>query len=347
MILAAVAEARTAGARLEKCADLVEIDTRTLQRWADNPDGEDGRKGPKSEPHNKLTNKEREDVLELLNSPGFRDLSPNQIVPLLADEGRYIASEATMYRILREEELNAHRGRDKPRHSAPPSEFKATGPNQVWSWDISYLKSPHPGVFYYLYMVVDVWSRKVVGWCVHDRECGKLASELVIATVKAEKVDPETLVLHQDNGGPMKGATLKATLEALGVMASYSRPRVSDDNPFSESLFRTLKYRPEYPKKPFESLEHARRWVGEFVAWYNLEHLHSAIGFVTPMQRHEGKDTLILARRRLVYAAARKRHPHRWTTGTRAWSRPDTVTLNPARLTKHTQETDGASKEAA
>jgi transposase InsO family protein len=201
----------------------------------------------------------------------------------------------------------------------------------VWSWDITYLKSPTRGVFFYLYLVVDVWSRKIVGAEVYEEESSELASTLVEQTIASEQADPTQLVLHSDNGGPMKGATLKATLEALGVMASYSRPRVSDDNPFSEALFRTLKYRPNYPRKPFQSLADARRWVAEFVTWYNSEHLHSGIGFVTPSERHNGTDKKTLARRRAVYVAARKRHPERWARHTRNWSASTTVILNPSK----------------
>lgn len=337
MILAAVQEAREAGARLRRCAQVVRIDARTLQRWKIHPTGEDGRKGPNSAPHNRLSDDERKQVLTLLTSAEFRDLSPMQIVPKLADRGIYIASESTMYRLLREAKLLAHRGRARPRQSVRPTELIADAPNQVWSWDITYLKSPIRGCFYYLYLIVDVWSRKVVGWRVHDRECSKLASELVTAAIESERANPDVLTLHQDNGGPMKGATLKATLEALGVLASYSRPRVSDDNPFSEALFRTLKYRPEYPTKPFESLDHARRWVTEFVTWYNSEHLHSGIGFVTPEERHEGLDLNVLAARKVVYERAKARNPERWSGATRVWNNAATVALNPTKQTKISQ----------
>lgn len=241
MILEAVREARSAGASLASCADVVEVEMRTLQRWERHPTGEDGRKGPNSAPHNRLSNEERKQVLALLTSPEFRDLSPNQIVPKLADRGLYVASESTMYRLLHEAKLAAHRGRARPRNAVRPGELVASGPNQVWSWDITYLKSPTRGAFYYLYMVVDVWSRKTVGWCVQERECSELASRLIIRTIHAEGADATSLALHQDNGAPMKGATLKATLEALGVLASYSRPSVSDDNPYSESAVSSSK----------------------------------------------------------------------------------------------------------
>jgi len=258
-------------------------------------------------------------------------------VPKLADIGCCVASESTIYRVLKAEELRTHRGRQKPRQVREVTEHIAISPNQVWSWDITYLRSPVRGVFFYLYLIVDVWSRKVVGWRVEDRECTVMASQLVHDAITFERADPKALILHQDNGGPMKGATLKATLESLGVLASYSRPRVSDDNPFSESLFRTLKYRPEYPDKPFENIEAARKWVAEFVSWYNEEHLHSAIGFVTPMSRHRGTDLATLEDRRTVYEAARRRHPERWSGHIRKWDAPKTVTLNPSKQTKLSQ----------
>lgn len=333
MLLNDVAEARASGARLSACAKVVELDPRTMQRWKQ-PGGErDKRQGPKTRPRNALTDEEKEEVLRVVNGPEYRDLSPKQIVPKLADSGEYLASESTIYRLLKKERLDSHRGRARPRRSVRPEELIATGPNQVWSWDITYLRSPIQGVFFYLYLLVDVWSRKVVGWCVHDRECGELASELVRSSIALEGADPHLLALHQDNGGPMKGATLKATLEALGVMPSYSRPRVSDDNPFSESLFRTLKYRPDYPHKPFESLKSARKWVADFVAWYNGEHLHSGIGFVTPSARHEGAHERILKDRRKVYEAAKRRKPQRWSGATRSWRSDAVVILNPAKTT--------------
>lgn len=334
MILAAIAEARDAGARLSAACHHAGRDARTVQRWLRDGVREDGRVGPTSVPHNRLTAAERRELIEVANSPEYRDLSPKQIVPKLADSGRYIASESSMYRVLKQEKLDAARGKAKPREARRVEEHIATGPNQVWSWDITYLKSPTRGVFYYLYLIVDVWSRKAVGAHVATTECGELASDLVQRAVLAEGADPELLVLHQDNGGPMKGATLKATLESLGIVASYSRPRVSDDNPYSEALFRTLKYRPEYPSDPFQSLDHARKWVDGFLTWYNTVHLHSAIGFVAPVDRHEGNADAKLAQRRVVYEAARKRHPERWSRGTRTWSAPATVVLNPGKRTK-------------
>jgi putative transposase len=272
-------------------------------------------------------------VLELSNRAEYRNLSPKQIVPKLADSGCYVASESTFYRVLRDEGQLAHRGRAKVASSKPPEAHVAAGPQEVWSWDITYLRSDVVGKFYYLYLHVDVWSRKIVGWAVHEAECSELATAVLNTALRTEGIDGRGLVVHQDNGSPMKGATLKATMERLGVIASYSRPRVSDDNPYSESLFRTLKYRPEYPRRPFTSPDEARTWVQGFVAWYNHEHLHSGIGFVTPAERHAGRAEAVLAARRAVYADAYLRHPERWSGATRAWKHPLEVRLNPQKTT--------------
>lgn len=301
-----------------------------MQRWRAQNVGDDRRAGPRTPPPNKLSERERREVLAVVNSPEHRDLSPKQIVPKLADRGLYLASESTIYRILRDQGQMAHRAASKPPTSRRPDELLATAPNQVWSWDITYLKSPVRGVFFYLYLVIDIFSRKIVGAAVHETEDSQHAAELIALACRLEGIDPGQLSLHSDNGSPMKGATLLATLQQLGVMPSFSRPRVSDDNPFSEALFRTAKYRPEYPSGPFEGLEAARAWAGWFVEWYNHEHLHSGISFVTPAQRHAGQDLEILERRRAVYEAARARHPERWSGGTRNWSRVEAVRLNPA-----------------
>jgi putative transposase len=188
------------------------------------------------------------------------------------------------------------------------------------------------GRYFYLYLFMDVFSRKVVGWQVYETESGDLASEVMRDVCKREHIAPGQVVLHSDNGSPMKGATMLATLQALGVMPSFSRPAVSNDNPFSESLFRTMKYRPTYPTRPFENLLAARQWVGRFVQWYNHEHRHSAIGFVTPDQRHMRIDTALLNQRVQVYEAAKARHPQRWSGATRNWQPVNIVHLNPDQL---------------
>ena len=332
MILVWLDDAQGSGARLAPACSEVDLNPRTIQRWRSRGGGDDRRHGPKSTPRNKLSASERQQVLDVANSPEYRDLSPKQIVPKLADQKKYVASESTFYRVLRQENQMAHRGRAKAPSSRPPAEQRATGPGQVWSWDITYLRSPVAGMFFYLHLFVDVWSRKIVAFDVHETESSELASKLLEQALVREGLAQVDVVLHSDNGSPMKGATLRATMERLGVIPSYSRPRVSDDNPYSESLFRTLKYRPDYPRRPFESLAEARLWVEGFVGWYHHEHLHSGIGFVTPLDRHEGRSKAIFEARRVVYEAARRRHPERWSRGTtRVWDAPDEVFLNPVK----------------
>jgi transposase InsO family protein len=303
------------------------IDKRTFERWRKNPDG-DRRRGPLSSPANKLSEQERAEVLRVANSPEFCDKSPTQIVPLLADRGQYVASESSFYRILKAEGMNAHRGRSKPRTHKRPQELLATGPNQVHSWDITFLRTTVAGVFLYLYFVMDIYSRKIVGYTVQSEQSADHASTLIDAVCKAEGIVRNQLTLHSDNGGPMKGATMLATLQRLGVMPSFSRPSVSDDNPFSEALFKTAKYCPLFPSKPFDNENDAMAWAKEFVEWYNNEHLHSGIKFVTPASRHRGDDKVILAKRRIVYETAKAKMPQRWSGVTRNWGHIIEVSLN-------------------
>jgi transposase InsO family protein len=318
----------TAGARQRAASRELGLDARTVQRWRAGAD-EDRRSGPRRHPPSAVSEQQRRHVLALLTSPRFRDLSPRQVVPTLADEGIYTVSEATMYRLLRSERLLTHRASSRPRTHHRPPELVAATPNTVWCWDITYLRAPVRGTFYYLYLLEDLYSRRIVGWQVLDCESAEAAALLVERTCAELKVDSSRLHLHADNGGPMKGATMLATLQRLGVVASFSRPRVSDDNPFAESLFRTLKYRPGFPSRPFRDIEEARQWVSGFVRWYNEQHLHSALNFVTPNDRYFGRDAAILAARHLVYQRARGRHPERWTGETRNWSPAPAVTLNP------------------
>lgn len=328
IILSLVDEACGAGARLSQVCTQIGLSAKTVQRYCKNPDGEDKRRGPKTAPPNKLSEVERKVIISYATSPEYRDLSPKQIVPKLADKEIYIASESSFYRVLKAADLLKHRSGAQPkRHNQPPT-LRATGPNQVYSWDITYLKSSIKGQFYYLYAFIDVWSRKLVGHRVEAYECTELAAELIVEICEREGVLKDQVRLHSDNGSPMKGATLLATLQALGVVPSFSRPKVSNDNPFSESLFRTAKYRPEYPSQPFKRLEHARAWADVFVNWYNTEHLHSGINFVTPESRHDGEDHAILKQRDRVYAQARRANPSRWSSKCRDWSPAGEVILN-------------------
>lgn len=341
MTLQHIDEAVASGARQEAACQTVGLTVRTVQRWRHRSGGEDLRCGPKREPANKLSEPERRKIIKIANSPEYRDLSPKQIVPRLADQGTYVASESSFYRTLHAEDLLHHRERSQPASGYRPSEHAATGPWQVGSWDITYLKSHIPGMFFYLYLVMDVWSRKIVGWAVHDTESKELAADLVRQIAVESGVDLRGWILHADNGGPMKGSTMVATLQKLGVIPSFSRPHVSDDNPFSEALFRTMKYRPVYPTGGFATVEQARLWVHDFVIWYNTGHLHSGISYVTPNDRHAGRDEEILANRRRVYENARRQNPSRWSRDTRQWERIDIVYLNPAK--KENRETQQKS----
>lgn len=285
--------------------------------------------GPKGEPANKLSEAERSKMVDTANSSEYRDLSPKQFVPDLADQGIYIASESSFYRVLHDEKLMQHRSRAKPATGHRPDPYVATGPWQVASWDITYLKTHVAGAYFYLYMVIDVWSRKIVGWEVHETECMKRAAMLIENIERTSDFDLSGWVLHADNGSPMRGSTMVATLQRLGAIASFSRPGVSDDNAYSESLFRTLKYRPGYPTSGFATIEDARAWVEGFVLWYNTEHLHSGIRYVTPEDRHSGRDLEVLANREQVYQAARAKNPARWSGACRNWDPIEKVRLNP------------------
>ena len=331
--LTLVREAQAAGARKEMACELLGIDVRTVVRWETKP--EDGRKGPLTKPANAFTAEERAKVLAIANSAPYANLPPGQIVPTLADLGIYVGSESTFYRIFKSESLLTHRSKSQPRKHVKPEALIATGPNQIWSWDITYLRANIKGEFYYLYLPMDIFSRLIVHWEIHDRESAELASDMITTACEKQGIKRYQLKLHADNGGSMKGATMLATLQWLGVVPSFSRPSVSDDNPFSEALFKTLKYCPAYPEGGrFESIEAAKAWVEKFVHWYNHIHLHSGINWVTPASRHASADQAILDQRKTVYEAARKQNPTRWSKQTRDWSRENVVELNPGRSTK-------------
>jgi transposase InsO family protein len=328
MTLSLMDDAVAAGARLDKACEVLGLSVRTLERWRKDEACTDRRTGPQHAPLHQLTEAEKAAILDIANSPEFRDKSPKQIVPTLADRGEYIASEASFYRVLREHDLLAHRGHARPKTASRPKELVASAPNQVWCWDITYMRAPVRGSFYFLYLIVDVFSRKIMSATVEHEESQGLAADMIERASREHRVPADTLVLHADNGGPMKGSTMVATLQRLGIVPSFSRPRVSDDNAYAEALFKTLKYRPAYPRKPFTSIDEARLWVEDFVRWYNGEHLHSAIRYVTPDDRHAGRDVAILAARRAVYRAARSRTPRRWSGEIRNWNPVREVALN-------------------
>lgn len=332
-LLKMVDDAVKEGVRKETACELYGVALRTLQRWENSPEETDQRKGPNSNP-NQLTEEERSEIVRIVNSKEYVDLTVPQIVPKLADEGRYVASESTFYRVMREEKLLTHRRKSFPPKQREPGRAVAERSNEIWSWDISYLRGPTRGKYYYLYLIMDIYSRKIVGWEVHREESSDLSSLLVEESLLKENAVGKVKIVHSDNGSPMKGATMLATLQKLGVMASFSRPSVSNDNAYSESLFKTLKYVPEYPTEGFKSLEEAQKWIRKFVNWYNTQHLHSGIKYVTPESRHTGEEKKILEARSEVYECAKKRNPSRWSGKTRNWERVEEVYLNPVKVEK-------------
>jgi putative transposase len=324
-------EAVDAGARQSSACEIIGLPARTLQRWRQSPEQGDRRPERVQSPPNQLTDLERQRILNIVNSPEFGQQSPCQIVPQLADRGTWVGSESTIYRLLRSVGQIKHRASSNAPVWKKPEPLRATAPNQLYSWDITYLPTAVRGRHYYLYMFLDIFSRKAVGWAVYENELSDLAADVVRDVCSREKIQPGQVVLHSDNGNAMKGASMLAMLQELGVARSLSRPAVSNDNPYSESQFKTLKSHPTYPRKPFADLTQAREWVARFVHWYNEVHRHSAIGFVTPSQRHAGLDVKILKHREEVYKAARLRNPTRWSAETRNWTRVDVVHLNPAK----------------
>lgn len=330
MIEAALTQALQDGARLRAACQVIGVSARTIQRWKRRPNGDDRRCGPHHRPSHALTVHEEAQVLAVMTSAAYSHLSPKQLVPRLADEGRYLASESTMYRLKHRIGLGARR-RPLLRTGVTRATtvHRAVRPNQVWSWDITYLPTVIRGRFLRLYLVMDVWSRRIMGWEVHDDERADRAAALIQRICADSGVDPRGLVLHSDNGQAMRGNTMIATLQWLGIVPSFSRPHVCNDNPYSEALFRTLKNTPAYPQLPFASRDAACQWVARFVTWYNAEHRHSAIRYVTPDQRHRGRDIAILAARQRLYEHARQRAPQRWSREIRNWNPVTLVVLNP------------------
>jgi putative transposase len=332
-VMALIADAVKAGARQDSACAAISFSERTLQRWQRDVFRGDQRPARVQAPNNRLSVLERGQLLAVANCAEFANLPPCQIVPRLVDQGIYLASESTFRRVLKDAKQSGHRGAERPAQiRSKPRALTATAPGQLYSWDITYLPTPVKGVYFYLYLFMDIFSRKIVGWQIYDVESSELAGDVVRDICARENIAPDQVVLHSDNGSPMKGATMLATLQALGVMPSFSRPSVSNDNPFSESLFKTLKYRPAYPRTAFDSLLAARQWVGSFVHWYNHEHRHSAIQFVTPAQRHAGLDEALLRKRDEVYRAAKAAHPERWSGDTRNWRPVSVVHLNPEKI---------------
>ncbi|MFL9989667.1 IS3 family transposase, partial [Paraburkholderia sediminicola] len=305
-------EAVQQGARRARACEQLGISVRSVQRWREAP--QDGRTlATRQAPANKLSQAERQAVLDAANRPAYASLTPHQIVPKLADEGVYLASESTFYRVLKAAGQGQRRGRAKAPQRRTLTTHCADGPNQVWCWDITWMPTTVRGRYFYWYMMKDIYSRKLVMNEVWEQESAEHASVLLAKGCLREGIAGRPLVLHSDNGSAMKGATMRAAMIDLGVQPSFSRPRVSNDNAFAESLFRTAKYCPLWPEQPFDTLEAAREWVQRFVQWYNEEHCHSGLKYVSPGQRHRGEASDLLARRRVLYRSARMQNPARWS----------------------------------
>jgi len=321
------------GARQQVACAMMGIATTTLRRWKPALNKavriDQRPHAIRPAPANSLNDLERQRILSTCNEPDYCNVPPSQIVPRLADQGIYLASESSFYRVLKSAGQLQHRGRAKRKQSHTPTTHRAAKPNDVWMWDITYLPTRTIGQHYYLYMIEDLYSRCGVHWEVHEGESGEMASKLISQAVLKCCKSGERPVLHSDNGSPMKSFTMRAKLEALGIKPSYSRPRVSNDNPYIESMFRTVKYCPQWPSQGFANIESARDWVASFMRWYNEEHRHSALRFVTPGQRYRGEDRALLEKRRTVYQAAKARNPNRWSGDTRNWRPIGNVALNP------------------
>jgi putative transposase len=279
--------------------------------WARQPKGNPS---PRPTPQRALNPQEKAAVHQTLNRERFWDCSPREVYASLLDEGIYLCHWRTMYRILEEHgEVQERRHQlQHPVYSKP--ELLATAPNQVWSWDITKLKGPFTWVYYYLYVILDIFSRYVVGWMIADCESGELAKELIMATCAKEGIDPDQLTLHSDRGSPMQSKTVGQLLVNLGVSKSLSRPYTANDNPYSEAQFKTMKYRPGYPDR-FDTPEHSRVWARDFFHWYNHEHHHTGLGLMTPAMVHHGLAEIVYAHRQQVLRAAYKAHPERFVRG--------------------------------
>ena len=287
------------------------------------------REQPKAAPSRSLSETEKREVRELLNAPRFVDQAPREVYASLLDEGRYLCSVHTMYRILAEQDQVRER-RDQLRHpNYTKPELLATAPNQVWSWDITKLLGPVKWSYFYLYSVLDIYSRYVVGWMIALQEAGHLAEALIAETCQRQAIGPGQLTLHADRGKPMLSKPLAFLLADLGVTKSHSRPYTSDDNPFSEAQFKTMKYRPDYPER-FGSLLEARDWGQDFFRWYNFEHHHTALGLLTPAAVHFGRAAEIRQQRQIVLQTAYDQHPERFVRGLpHPAALPEAVWINP------------------
>jgi putative transposase len=269
---------------------------------------------PRPTPQRALSQEEKTQVRQALNSERFQDSAPRQVYATLLDEGIYYCSWRTMYRILDEhQEVRERRNQLRhPKYVKP--ELLATNPNMLWSWDLTKLRGPVKWTYYYLYTILDVFSRYVVGWMIAERESATLAQQLIRTTCDKQGIQPGQLTVHADRGSSMRSKTVALLLADLGVTKTHSRPHISNDNPFSESQFKTMKYRPTYPER-FGSIQDARIWARSFFRWYNHDHHHTALGLMTPAVVHYGQAEAVIEQRQQVLQAAYEAHPERFVRG--------------------------------
>lgn len=298
------------------------------------------------QPGHALSEEERAQVRAVLNSERFMDQSAREVYATLLDEGEYLCHWRTMYRVLEEHQEVRERRRLRKHPAYQQPQLRATGPNEVWSWDITLLRGPAGG-FYYLYKILDIYSRYIVGWMIAECESAALAEELVAATCAKQQIAADQLTLHADRGSPMRAQTMAQLLINLGVAKSHSRPYTPNDNPFIEAQFKTMKERPDYPQQ-FQSIQEAQQWARTFVAWYNNEHHHVALGLMTPAVVHYGQVEQVRAQRQQVLDAAYARHPERFRNGRPVVPNvPKEVWINPPVDTAFSGTADGNAQPGA
>jgi putative transposase len=327
-----VSEAMKKGATQEKACRETGVSARTYRRWRDQ--GADRRPtAVRPKPANALTEEERAEIIRVANNPENASKTPAEIVVDLADGGTYLASESSFYRVLDAHRQKVRRGRARaPKAKAAAVTHLAVAPRQVWVWDITWLPSKVAGIFFKLYIIMDLYSRKIIAWEVWEEENAAHSEQLLRRAALAENIAVNTVkvVLHGDNGSPLRAGTVLALMYSLGITPSHSRPRVSNDNAHAEALFRTAKYHPTMLPAGFDSLESARQWAASFVQWYNHVHKHKSLNFVTPHHKHIGVDGALLAKRDQLYQKCRDKNPRRWIKGnTRDWTPVLSTALNP------------------
>jgi len=323
-LIVLIDEAIAAGARQFRACEVIGLDERRLRRWRLS-DG-DGRTGGYRASDQALTEAEKDGIVEVMNADDLRNLPPKQAFHRLMDRGVYLCSYTRFLQVLKERKLVVSKRKKRRGGPGKRPQLAATAPNQVWCWDITWLESPIVGKYFYLYMIIDLFSRNVVGWGVAAQESGAVARKVFAHALEAEGVCADQLIVHADNGKPMRSRTLQKLFELLAVTASHGRPHTSNDNAYAESLFATFKGRVAYPEY-FHSLRAAREYCAMFFAWYNTEHLHSGLDYLTPIQVHSGAHRQILARRNALLEENRRKHPQRHGGTEKMYAIPETVRL--------------------